>query len=57
MTPIALSDTGKSGGIRVIYYDMTRAGKLFLLLCYTRSKQDNLTDEQKKQVKILINSL
>jgi len=53
----ALPDTGKSGGIRVIYYDIAHLGKLLLILCYPKSKQDNLTYEQKKQVKAVIESL
>ena len=49
--------TGKSGGARVIYYDKTHMGKLFLLLCYPKGKQDNLTVEQKKLVREIIETL
>ena len=53
----ALTDTGKSSGIRVIYVDITHKQQTYLLLCYPKSKQDNLTQEQKKQVKALIETL
>ena len=53
----ALSNTGKSSGVRVIYTDMTHTQKLYLILCYAKGKQDNLTPEQKKQIKGLIQTL
>ena len=53
----AIADSGKSGGIRVIYVDITHKQHIYLLLCYPKNKQDNLTQEQKKQVKILIEAL
>ncbi len=39
---------GKSGGIRVIYYWMTENAQLYMLYVYPKSKQENLTAEQKK---------
>ena len=56
-TRFALFNTGKSGGIRVIYADIVHLQKTYLLLCYSKSRQDDLTQEQKKQVKTLIESL
>ena len=53
----ALSNTGKSGGLRIIYLDISHVQKLFLLLCYPKSKQDNLTPEQKKQIKKIVEAL
>ena len=52
-----LQDKGKRGGIRVIYTDMPRNAHVHLLLCYGKSKQDDLTDKQKKQLKSLIEIL
>ena len=49
----ALPHSGKSSGIRVIYLDIAHLQKLYLLLCYPKSKQDDLTFEHKKQVKLL----
>ena len=51
------SDKGKSGGIRVIYVDLTHKAHIHLLLCYPKSKQEDLTYEQKKQLKQLISTL
>ena len=48
---------GKSGGIRVIYFFKTRDNQIYLLLAYPKGKQDNLTDQQKAIVKMLIKEL
>jgi hypothetical protein len=53
----ALKSKGKSGGVRVIYADLAHKERLYLLLCYSKSKQDDLTTQQKKQLKALIKTL
>lgn len=53
----AQNNTGKSGGIRIIYIDITHLDQLYLLLCYPKNRQDDLTEEQKKQVKAVIKTL
>ncbi|MCL2224803.1 MAG: type II toxin-antitoxin system RelE/ParE family toxin [Defluviitaleaceae bacterium] len=53
----AIRNTGKSGGARVIYVDITHAGLIFLLYCYPKGKQDDLTPEQKKQVKKIVEAV
>ena len=53
----ALPGTGKSSGIRIIYLDITHLKKLYLVLCYPKGKQDDLSQEQKKYVKKLIEIL
>ena len=53
----ALSGKGKSGGIRVIYVDLIYDKKIYLLLCYTKSKQEDLTHEQKQQLKVFIKAI
>ena len=53
----ALPNTGKSGGIRVIYVNITHKEKIYLILCYPKSKQDNLTSGQKRIVKNLVKEL
>ena len=53
----ALFGTGKSGGIRVIYLDITHKKQIYLLLCYPKSQQDDLSQEQKRQVKALVETL
>jgi len=56
-TRLALHDKGKSGGIRVIYVDLPKKNQIFLILCYTKSRQDDLSSEQEKQVKKLVEAL
>ena len=38
--------TGKSGGIRVIYYWITEDDQLLMLIAYPKSVKDNLTDKE-----------
>ncbi|CAH4916273.1 Toxin HigB-2 [Klebsiella pneumoniae] len=49
---------GKRGGVRVIYYNVTKKGRIYLALIYPKNEQDELNQEQKKmlrQVADLIN--
>lgn len=39
--------TGKSSGVRVIYYFRSASGRIYLLYIYPKNQQDNLSDEQK----------
>ena len=45
---------GKSGGARVIYYWVTNDDHIRMLLAYPKSKQDNLTQAQVKQLKAIV---
>ena len=45
---------GKSGGVRVIYYWMTEDEQLYMLYVYPKSKQEDLTAEQKKGLKSIV---
>ena len=38
----ALPNTGKSGGVRVIYYNRLENGKIFMLLVYAKAKTENI---------------
>jgi len=51
------NDKGKRGGVRVIYVDIIKREHIHLLLCYAKAKQDDLTTEQKKQIKSLVHEL
>ena len=42
---------GKSGGSRVIYFNHLDAGKIYLMIVYTKSKFDNLPNEFLDQLK------
>jgi len=53
----ALSQKGKSGGARVIYVNVVQDEEIHLLLCYTKGKQENLTEEQKRQLKVFIKAI
>ena len=53
----ALPNKGKSGGARIIYVDVFQDKQIYLLLCYSKAKQENLSDEQKQQLKILIKAI
>ena len=48
------SGRGKRGGVRVIYYVLPHRGILLMLLMYSKKEQDNLTPDQLKMLKRLI---
>ena len=48
---------GKSGGIRVIYVDLLNKSHTHLLFCYPKREQENLTIEQRRQLKQLVKAL
>lgn len=50
----AAKGRGKSGGVRVIYYWFVAAEKFLMLFIYPKNEQDNLTPEQFKRLKLLI---
>jgi len=44
--------TGKSGGVRIIYYNRCEeSGRIYLALLYSKNEADNLTYEQKATLK------
>ena len=54
---IQLDGRGKSGGGRVIYLDVFEKEKLYLLFAYPKNVQEDLTEEQKKTIKSLIDAI
>ena len=48
---------GKSGGVRIIYYYKSRNARVFLLMVYPKSLQDNLTVAQKNLLRNIIKQL
>ncbi len=48
------SGRGKRGGIRVIYYWINQKDKIYLLIAYTKNRQQDLTADQLKILKSLI---
>ncbi len=45
------SGSGKSGGVRIIYFVRNAEGEIVLLTLYTKSKTDNLTGHQLKEIR------
>jgi hypothetical protein len=50
----AAEGRGKRGGLRVIYYWFTARGSILLLFIYPKNVQDNLTPDQLKQLKKVV---
>lgn len=49
--------TGKSGGIRVIYYWLTEDNQILMLVAYPKSVKDNLTDKETAILRSLVKEL
>jgi hypothetical protein len=43
--------SGKSGGVRVIYFTRTAAGEVVLLTLYAKAKTDNITSPKLKEIR------
>ena len=55
---ISLEDNkGKSGGGRVIYVDVFEKEKLYFLFAYPKNVQENLTPDQKKAIRRIIEAI
>jgi len=48
------SDKGKRGGVRVIYYWLTKDEQIFMVHAYSKSKTENLTKDQLKQLAAIV---
>ena len=49
--------TGKSGGIRIIYYWLTEDHQILMLVAYPKSTKDNLTDKETAVLRALVKEL
>lgn len=54
---IRLEHRGKSGGARVIYVDVFAKEKLYLLFAYPKNVQEDLTPEQARQIRKMVESI
>ena len=54
---IPLGNVGKRGGGRVIYVDIEIKECIYLLNVYTKNEQDDISDEEKKALKKLVERL
>ena len=50
---IALPNTGKSGGARVVYVDFPYYGKTYFIAIFTKSEKENLNKEERNELKKL----
>ena len=53
----ALENRGKSGSARVCYIDFLVYETIFLLTLYPKNEKDNLTQKEKNDFKVMIDSL
>lgn len=53
----AFEHQGKSGGVRVIYVDFEIYEKIYLLTAYTKNEKENLTKEERNEIRKLITVL
>ncbi|WP_435639484.1 type II toxin-antitoxin system RelE/ParE family toxin [Carnimonas bestiolae] len=51
---VAAKGHGKSGGARVIYYHFISASQIAMLFIYPKNEQEDLTSEQRKILKTVI---
>lgn len=49
-----LEGRGKSGGVRSIYYWMRADEQIYMLYVYPKNEQEDLTPEQKKALKTIV---
>ena len=54
---IQMNGHGKRGGGRVIYVDIFEKEKLYFLFAYPKNVQANLTEQQKKVVRQMIEAI
>lgn len=47
---------GKRGGIRVIYYWVVKQDRILMLMAYAKNEQENLTPEQVKILRQIVES-
>lgn len=43
--------SGKSGGVRIVYFNRLANGEIWLLMIYAKSKQDSISGEQLRKIK------
>ena len=53
----AVQGRGKSGGVRVIYYWIKDKHLIYMLLIYSKSKKDDLTDKETAILRKLVKEL
>lgn len=54
---IRLQNKGKSGGARVIYVNFVALETIYLITVYAKNEQEDITEAEKKEFKVLIEKL
>ena len=54
---VAFEGKGKSGGARVCYVDFAVCERIYLITAYTKNEKDNLSKEERNNVKKLVEYL
>lgn len=55
--PMENKNKGKRGGSRVIYVDIELKETIYFINVYTKNEKENLTEEEKKAFKAVVNVL
>lgn len=53
----ALPNRGKQGSIRIVYVDFVLYEKIYLISAYAKNEKDNLTKEERNEIRKYINYL
>lgn len=53
----ALPSTGKSSGVRIIYYYLNDYGVVYLMMIYAKSNQVNISDSDKQRLKQVMTAI
>jgi hypothetical protein len=56
-TRLKSASGGKSGGFRICYYHLSNKDRIFLLLIYPKNVKEDLTMEEKKTLKKIVEML
>lgn len=56
-TRLKSSSKGKSGGFRICYLDVPEKEKLFFIVIYAKNVQEDLSGEEKKVLRALVEKL
>lgn len=53
----ALPGKGKSGSIRTLYVDFAYFEQIYMITCFKKNVQENLSQAERKQIKAVINEI
>ena len=53
----AFGGKGTRGGVRIIYIDFKSVGRVYLLVAYPKSKQDDMTNKERQHFRKIVENL